>query len=229
MWTAAKRGERQAYTALSELCARYWYPVYAFIRRRGYAAADAEDLTQEFFSALLEKEYLVTADPARGKFRTFLLTAVSRFLSKQNERASAKKRGGGHKLLSIDLRSAEGQYLLEPATYVTPERLFERRWALMLLNRVLDQLAANYARRGKSLLFEALKGQLIGSEAESSHVELAAQLKMNQGAVKVAIHRLRQRFGEMLKAEVASTVDGPDEVEEEIRSLLTAIQAPPEG
>ena len=229
VWNAAKRGEPRGNTALAELCERYWYPIYAFVRRRGYSAADAEDLTQEFFSALLEKEYLFLADPARGKFRTFLLTAVTRFLSKQNERASAKKRGGGRKLLSIDLRSAEGLYLLEPATHVTPERLFERRWAMTLLNRVLDQLAADYSRRGKERLFEELKGQLVGPEAESSQAELAAELNMTPGAVKVAIHRLRQRFGEMLKNEIASTVDGAEEVEDEMRSLLMAVQGPPAG
>jgi RNA polymerase sigma-70 factor (ECF subfamily) len=213
-----------ANAALATLCERYWYPVYAFVRRRGYIAADAQDLTQEFFATLLEKEYLRSADRERGRFRTFLLTAVARFLSKQVERAAAQKRGGGRKPLSIDLADAEGRYLLEPADRYTPEVLFERRWAMMLLDRAIGRLASDYARKGKSSLFERLRPHLIGSDNEAEYGALATGLDMTTGALKVAIHRLRRRFGQTLKEEIADTVAGPDELEDEINRLLVAVR-----
>src|SRR5262249_33649855 len=145
------------------LCQIYWYPVYAFIRRRGYSTADSQDLTQEFFATLLEKDYVRLADRERGRFRTFLLTAVTRFLTKQRERAHTAKFGGGRTALSLDLQSGEARYLLEPAEHWTPERLFERRWALTLLDRVIARLGERYAEQGKRDLFERLKGVLTGA------------------------------------------------------------------
>ncbi len=228
-WTlvvaAGDRGQPEADAALATLCERYWYPVYSFMRRRGYQPAEAQDLTQEYFAALLEKEYLRSADRERGRFRTFLLTAVSRFLSKQTERAAAQKRGGGRKPLSIDFADAEGRYLLEPADRATPEALFERRWALMLLDRAIERLGADYARKGKRALFERLRPHLVASDEDADYADLSAALKMTAGAVKVALHRLRRRFGQTLQEEIAATVVEADEVEDEINRLLAAVRA----
>jgi RNA polymerase sigma-70 factor (ECF subfamily) len=221
---AGDRHRPESDSALATLCECYWYPVYAFVRRRGHMANDAQDLTQEFFATLLEKEYLRSADRERGRFRTFLLTAVSRFLSKQAERSVAKKRGGGRKLLSIDFADAEGRYLLEPADRCTPEVLFERRWAMMLLDRAFQRLGADYARKGKTELFERLKPHLIAGDEETDDSDLAAKLQLTAGALKVARHRLRRRFAQTLKEEIAATVVGLDEVEDEINSLLAAVR-----
>jgi RNA polymerase sigma-70 factor (ECF subfamily) len=223
---ASDRRRPEAVDALAILCERYWYPVYAFVRRRGYSAADAADLTQQFFATLLEKDYLRTADRERGRFRTFLLTAVSRFLAKQTQRACAQKRGGGRRPLSIDLANAETRYVLEPADCCTPEVLFERRWALMLLDRAVDRLQSHYAQKGKSKLFESLRPHLIASGNEADYANLAAECNMTAGALKVAIHRLRRRFGQTLREEIAATVAGPDQVEDEIDYLLAAVRLP---
>jgi len=220
---AGDRRHAAADAALETLCERYWYPVYAFVRRRGHSAVDAQDLTQEFFATLLEKEYLRAADRERGRFRTFLLTAVSRFLSKQTERAFAQKRGGGHKPLSIDFSTAEGRYVLEPADRCTPEALYERRWAFTLLDAAIERLAVDYASKGKGALFERLKPHLIADSA-ADYGEVASKLKMTPGALKVAVHRLRRRFGEMLKEEIAATVASPEEIEDEIERLLAAVR-----
>ena len=228
-WTlvvaAGDRRQPEADAALATLCERYWYPVYAFVRRRGYQPAESQDLTQEFFAKLLEKEYLRSADRERGRFRTFLLTAVSRFLSKETERAAAQKRGGGHKPLSLDFSDADGRYRLEPADHATPEALFERRWALTLLDGAIERLRADYARKGKRELFERLRPCLIAGADDADYPELAAELKMSPGALKVALHRLRRRFGAALKDEIVATVSGPEEVEDEIGRLLAAVRA----
>jgi RNA polymerase sigma-70 factor (ECF subfamily) len=228
-WTlvvaACDRRQPGAEAALATLCERYWYPVYAFVRRRGHQPAEAQDLTQEFFAALLEKEYLRSADRERGRFRTFLLTAVSRFLSKQAERDAAQKRGGGRKPLSIDTAVAEGRYRLEPADPATPEALYERRWALTVLDGAIERLRVDYDRKGKSELFGRLRPYLIATDDEPDYRELAAKLMMTAGALKVAIHRLRRRFGAALKEEIAATVTGPEEVEDEIGRLLAAVRA----
>jgi RNA polymerase sigma-70 factor (ECF subfamily) len=226
-WTlvvaAGDRRHPQADAALETLCQRYWYPVYAFVRRRGHPAADAQDLTQEFFATLLEKEYLRSVERERGRFRTFLLTAVSRFLGKQADRAFAQKRGGGHKPLSIDFADAEGRYLLEPADRCTPELLFERRWALTLLDRALERLGADYAGKGKQKLFERLRPYLIAGDSDAG--DLAADLRMTAGALKVALHRLRRRFGAAIKEEISQTVAAESEIEDEIGRLLAAVRA----
>ena len=221
---AGRANADDAESALATLCRSYWYPVYAFIRRRGAPAADAEDLTQEFFATLLEKDYVRLADPERGRFRTFLLTAVSRFLTKQHERNRAGKRGGGRMVLSLDLAEGEDRYRLEPVEQWTPERLFERRWALTLLERVIVRLRERYAEQGKGALFEQLKDFLTQPEADGLLADLAKSLGMTEGALKVAIHRLRRRYRDLLKEEVGETVSAPDELADELDCLLAALR-----
>jgi RNA polymerase sigma-70 factor (ECF subfamily) len=221
---AGRAGAGDAEAALATLCRTYWYPVYAFIRRRGYDRSDAEDLTQEFFTALLEKDYVRLADRERGRFRTFLLTAVSRFLAKQHERSRSAKRGGDRTVLAVDLAAGEGRYLLEPVENWTPERLFERRWALTLLERVVARLHERYAEQGKGALFEQLKGFLTNPDSESPLAEMAERLGMTEGAVKVAVHRLRRRYRDLLKEEISETVSAPDELDDELECLLAALR-----
>lgn len=213
---AAQAGDPpEARDALEQLCQTYWYPLYAYVRRRGHPAHDAQDLTQEFFATLLEKDYLESADRRRGHFQTFLLTAVSRFLSKQNDRSRAAKRGGGKKPLALDLLSGEQRYRREPADVWTAERLFERRWALTLLETVLARLAERYAAERKADLFERLRGSITG-DAGVSYAQTAASLGMTEGAVKVAVHRLKRRYRETLREEIAATVESPDEIDDEL-------------
>ena len=216
-WTliaAAGEGGDQSRAALEELCAAYWYPVYAFIRRRGGSPEDAADLTQAFFAALLEKEYLADADRERGRFRAFLLTAVARFVAKERERGAAQKRGGGKPPLSIDFAAGESRYQHEPAHGWTPERIFERRWALTLLDRTLAGLRQDHAAAGKLPLFDALKVFLTGETGAPPLAEIAAQLQMTESAVKVAVHRLRQKYREALRAEIAQTVAAEGDVDD---------------
>ena len=213
-----------ARAALATLCEVYWYPVYAFVRRRGYNADDSGDLTQEFFATLIEKDYLHAADSERGRFRSFLLTAVKRFLSRQRERATAKKRGGGRKHLPLDLESGEARYSLEPHHELTPERIFERRWALTLLDRVLALLQDEYQARGKQGLLEKLRPCLTSPADEPQYAGVAAELGMTEGAVKVAVHRMRQRYRELLRQEIAGTVADPADAEDELRHLLSAVR-----
>lgn len=212
--------------ALENLCRCYWYPLYAFVRRRGHPAHEAQDLTQEFFATLLEKDYLEAADRERGRFRTFLLTAVSRFLSKQLDRSRAAKRGGGKKVLSIDISSGEERYHREPADTWTAERLFERRWALTLLESVLARLAERYVAEGKADLFERLRDYITG-DSSASYADTAAAAGMTEGAVKVAVHRLRRRYRDMLRQEIAATVGSPDEVDDELERLFEALGGRP--
>jgi DNA-directed RNA polymerase specialized sigma24 family protein len=214
----------QSRAALATLCQTYWYPIYAFIRRRGYSVIDAQDYTQEFFATLLEKDYVQDADRERGRFRTFLLIAVTRFLSKQREREHAAKRGAGRLVLSLDLDAGEGRYQLEPVEQWTPERLFERRWALTLLERVLERLGERYAEQGKRELFESLKVFLTAPETAGMHAEQAARLGMTEGALKVAVHRLRRRYRDLLKEEIAETVAHPDEMAAELDYLMAALR-----
>jgi RNA polymerase sigma-70 factor (ECF subfamily) len=205
--------------ALAGICESYWYPVYAFIRRQGYHADEAGDLTQAFFARLIEKEYLRQATPARGRFRSFLFASVRHFLSNERDRARALKRGGVQGPVSLDLRDAEGRFRLEPADGITPERLFDRQWALALLERVLARLDAELEGRGH---FDRLKGFLTGDGAEDYH-DAAAALGMSEGAVKVAVHRLRRRYRERVRREVARLVADPSLVDEEIRHLIRAL------
>jgi RNA polymerase sigma-70 factor (ECF subfamily) len=220
---ARDRAEPGAEEALAALCAAYWYPLYAYVRRRGHGADEAQDLTQEFFARLLEKGFLAQADRGRGHFRSFLLAACDHFLANERDRARAKKRGGGHRLLSLDWADAEGRYRVEPADELTPEKLFQRRWALTLLQEVLGRLRADFAARGKGRLFERLRGTLVGGEGTAPYREIAAELGLSEGAVKVAAHRLRQQYRDLLREEIARTVGAPEQVDEEIRELFAAL------
>jgi RNA polymerase sigma-70 factor (ECF subfamily) len=223
---AAGRGEGpDARTALAALCQTYWYPLYAYVRRLGHQPDDARDLTQEFFTRLLEKHYLRTADRERGRFRSFLLTAFQRFLSKERHRARAQRRGGGRRMLSLDFEQGESRYRLEPATDLTAELIYERRWTLTLLDQVMDRLRDDFDRAGKRNDFDHLKVFLTGEAAAPSHREVAVELGTTEGAVRVAVHRLRRRFREFVLAEIAQTVAGPEDVDEELRHLFEAIRA----
>jgi RNA polymerase sigma-70 factor (ECF subfamily) len=211
--------------ALESLCAAYWYPLYAFERRGGTAAEDARDLVQGFFAELLEKDYLAQADRERGRFRTFLITAFRHFASKEREKARALKRGGGRRPLPLDFEDGESRYLREPADERTPERLFERRWALTLLDEAMARLLEEHRAAGREALFDALRGTLGGAGAgpEEPYAALGARLGMSEGALKVAVHRLRRRYRDVLRAAIAETVADPAEVDDEIRQLLGAL------
>ncbi|QEH31638.1 RNA polymerase sigma factor [Aquisphaera giovannonii] len=220
---AADRASPGADEALAALCSAYWYPVYAFVRHRTRDADRAADLTQGFFARLIEKSDLRAADPARGRFRSFLLTACRHFLANEHDRETARKRGGGRCVVSIDRRDAEGRYLIEPAHAMTPEHLFERRWALALLERALDELGREYRAAGKGPLFEHLKASLTGDDAGASHAEAGRALGMTEAAVKKAAQRLRRAFREAIRRRILETVDDPGLVDDEIRSLFAAL------
>ena len=210
----------EAGRSLAVLCENYWFPLYAFVRRAGHSPDDAQDLTQEFFARLLDKHFLAAADREKGKFRTFLLTAMKRFLANEYDRVRARKRGGGRTI--VPLEGLEARYGREPADAVTPERIFEREWALSLLDQVLRRLQNEMTADGKAALFDALKGHLTGRQP-AGYAATAARLGMSEGAVKVAAHRLRRRYRELLREEIAQTVTSPEEIEEEIRDLFTCL------
>jgi RNA polymerase sigma factor (sigma-70 family) len=221
---AAKSPSPQARAALEELCGSYWYSVYVFVRRRGKQADDARDLTQEFFARLLEKDYLESADRERGRFRTFLLTAVSHFLSNEQERACAQKRGGGQPIFSLDFERGEERYQHEPADHWTAEKIFDRRWALTLLDQAVAALKQEFADSEKAALFAELKVFLTGDSGTLSYEVSAERLNMSPGAVKVAVHRLRQKYRETLRQLVAQTVAGDEDIEGELHVLLSALR-----
>jgi len=220
---AADRNSAAAEAALSRLCHSYWYPVFAFVRRQGHSVEDAQDLTQSFFTRVIEKGDLGDADQSRGRFRSFLLTACRHFLSNERDRAAAQKRGGDRTLVSIDAELAEDRYQSALAHEETPERLFDRQWALTLLDSVLESTRADYAEAGNAALFDRLKGFLTMDD-EGSQSEAAADLNMTPGAVKVAVHRLRRRYRDALRQHISDTVESPQDVEEEMRYLLRAIR-----
>lgn len=224
---AAARGSDNslAQQALSHLCASYWYPLYAYIRRRGHTADEAQDLTQELFARLLARDFLETADPAKGRFRAFLLACCKHFLANEHNRVHALKRGGGVAPLSLSPDEAEQRYRLEPSHDLTPEKLFERRWAVTLLDRVLARLREEFAARGKETQFDHLRIYLVGERSGPPHGDAAETLGMTAGAIKVAVHRMRQRYRELLREEIAHTVDTPEQIEEEIRQLFAALSS----
>jgi RNA polymerase sigma-70 factor (ECF subfamily) len=209
--------------ALETLCRAYWYPLYAFVRKRGYDAHTAEDLTQSFFAHLFENGSLQFLDRDKGKFRTFLLTGLTNFLNNDWNKQAALKRGGGVKIIPWDEVQAEELYSREPNTSMTPEELFERRWAFTLIELVLERQRREYETADKQELFALLSPYLTTGGKTEFFVNVAAKLKMSEGAVKVALHRMRRRFGELLRRQIAHTVTSPDQVEEEIRHLFTAI------
>lgn len=207
--------------ALADLCGQYWYPVYAYVRRRGSDRHKAEDLTQAFFARLLESNDLAAADRTRGRFRTFLLTACQHFLANRHDYETAVKRGGGVIPLPIDFGDGEERFTREPADPHTAEADFERRWAVTLLDQTLKELRAEYAESGKATLFDGLKGTLTGDGP--AYRDLGERLGLSEGAVKVAVHRLKQRYRDKLRAVIAETVDTPADVDDEIRDLFAAL------
>lgn len=221
---AAGHGDSTAaLDALDHLCQTYWYPLYAYARRRGHSPHDAQDLTQEFFARLLEGNWLARADRERGRFRSFLLSAMKHFLANEWNKAHAQKRGGRQPILSLNDDSAEQRYRLEPVEEMTPEILFERGWALALLNDVLSQLEREYGREGKQELLEAMRPALTADRGRIRYGEMAEQLGMTGTAARVAVHRLRQRYRRLIQAAVAGTVAAPEQVEEEMRHLFNIL------
>jgi len=221
--TAARSDTTRARDALGELCRTYWYPLYAYVRRRGHAPHDAEDLTQAFFARVLEENFIADADRQKGRFRSFLLTRLNHFLADEWDRLKAQKRGGGQAPIPLEGGTAETRYRLEPSDQRTPEKLFEYRWAVTLLERVFDRLQREYVTEGKAVLFAELKGCLTQARAAVPYAEAGVRLGMSEGTLRVAVHRLRQRYRELLRLEIADTVDGPAEVEEELRYLFQVL------
>ena len=217
---ARQQGEPRAAEALAELCKTYWKPVYAFLRRQGNTPHDAEDLTQGFFAMLLERDSFADVEESKGKLRSFLLVAVKRFAANEFERSSALKRGGGKMTVALDADEAEQSFVIEPSTQVTPELLFERQWALALLDTVLKKLRAECAKDGRDRVFDALKDRLSADGDTATLAHTAATLGMNEGAMKVAVFRMRQRYRRLLHDEIALTVDSPSEVNDEIVHLF---------
>jgi len=209
--------------ALEKLCRAYWRPIYTYVRRRGHAPPEAEDLTQAFFAHFLERKLLTVVDRQRGRFRTFVLHACEYFLAKQWRDASRIKRGGGQEVFSLDVAAAEDCYHNGPADQMTPERLYERQWALALLDVALDQLKQEWTAAGKETLFATLRIFLSGEPKTTTCAQTALELGMSEGAVRTAVHRLRQRYGEILRAEVAQTLSRPEDLEDELRHLLTVL------
>jgi RNA polymerase sigma factor (sigma-70 family) len=220
---AGKRDLLPAEQALEKLCRVYWLPLYTYIRRQGESPHDAQDLTQEFFARLLEKDFLGSVDQTKGRFRSFLLAALKHFLSNQRDRARAQKRGGGQKLLSLDFSGAETNIGIQPADEQTPDKAFEKRWALTLLEQSLARLRREYTDRGSQELFEQLKTTLTEGRGGVAYAELATRLGMTEASVKMAVHRLKQRYREVLRAEIAETVAQESEVEDELREVFRAL------
>ena len=221
--SAGRRDTTRASMALEKLCQTYWYPLYAYVRRRGYSPHDAQDLTQGFFVCLLERQSLATADPNKGRFRSFMLGAMNYYLATEWAKTQTQKRGGGREIFSLDLAAAEQRLDLELADNSTPDRAFDKEWATALLDKVLSQLEEEFRQEGKIQWFDTLKQTLAGSRESQPYAALAGQLKMNEGAVKTAVHRLRKRYRQLLEAEIANTVTAPDEVKEEMAYLLTVV------
>lgn len=224
-WTlviaAADPQRKEARSALVSLCEGYWYPLYTYVRRRGYPADQAQDLTQEFFIRVLEGRYLDRADPEKGRFRAFLLTSMKFFLADEADRNRAQKRGGGT-VLSLEFSSGEDRYQREPSHDETPERIFERRWALSVLDRVVERLRNEFVHHGRPEHFERLKVFLLG-QSDAPYAALACEMNTSEGALKVAIHRLRKRYRDLVRQEIADTVADPAEVESELRFLAAVL------
>jgi RNA polymerase sigma-70 factor (ECF subfamily) len=214
-----------AQEALETLCRTYWYPLYVYVRGQGKSPHDAQDLTQEFFARLLEKKYLRLADPDRGKFRAFLLKALKHFLVNEWEKARTQKRGGGQCAIPLDADIAESRYAAEPVHALPLDQVYEKRWAVTLIEAVLARVRENYEAAGRLPVFETLKGFIWGDQTKLSYAEVAPQLGLTEGAVKVAVHRLRARYRELLRAEIAQTVATPGEVDEELQHLIAVLAA----
>ena len=227
----AARDDDSGRRALAELCQLYWYPLYAFLRRQGRDAETAKDLTQGFFTRLIEKADLEKVETGRGRFRSYLLAGLKHFVANDWDQQQAKKRGGGQTIVSLDvslgwdLDEAEGRYRLEPADNATPEKLFDRRWALTILETVICRVQEEMRERGREQLFQRLKVFLEGDGSGPSYDEIARDLSMTEAAIKVNVHRMRRRFRDLLRQEIGHTLDDPDEVDGELRHLLAALAA----
>ncbi len=219
---AGQVSSAESHQALSQLCENYWWPLYAYVRRRTADPHKAQDLAQAFFAKLLEKNYVQTADPQKGRFRAFLLTALKRFMANEWDKEQAQKRGGGHTVLSLDFNEGERRIALEPADNLTPERLFDRNWVTTLLDRVVGQLRDEYRDAGKGDQFQQLKEFLAPHGRDASYADVAEKLGITAGAARVAAHRMRSRYRELFRQEIAQTVADPADVEDEIRSLFDA-------
>jgi len=220
---AADSDAPQARDALERLCRAYWYPLYAYVRWRGRSPEDAQDLTQSFFVRLLERDLLAVASPERGRFRSFLLTALRNFLADEHDRASARKRGADRPLLSLDELEGEARYALEPAEVASPDKLFERRWATTVLEQAWTLLAAEYAAEGKAEMFRELRRFNSAQEGAPGYAETAGKLGLPENTVKSLVHRMRQRYRALLRREIGQTVANPAEIDEEIRYLLQVL------
>lgn len=220
---AGRSDTTRALHSLEQLCRAYWYPLYVYLRRRGYGPEDAEDLTQEFFARLLHSNFLATANREQGRFRSFLLAALNHFVADEWDRQCARKRGGGQRLIPLEAETAETRYRLEPADDLTPEKVYEQRWARTVLTNVIDQLRQEYEREGKSALFADLKSCLVKARAAVPYADLARRLNLSEGSLRVSVHRMRQRYRELLRANIAHTVADPAEAEEELRYLLRVL------
>ena len=220
-----KQRPADAADALQRLCRVYWPPLYAYVRRSGESPYDAQDLTQAFFARFLDKDYLASVDRAKGRFRSFLLASLKHFLANERDKQRAHKRGGGRAFVPIDFHHAESQCGFEPAENLTPDVVFQRRWASALLEQALARLRGEYAAAGKETLFEQLKQTLTEGRGTTGHAALAVKLALSEAAVKMAVHRLRQRYREAIRAEIATTVADPSQIEDELREVLRAYGA----
>lgn len=226
-WTvvlaAGQRDAPQAAVALEELCRTYWYPLYVYVRRQGHSREDAEDFTQAFFARLLDKNYLAGISSDKGKFRAFLLVAVKRFLANEWDRAHCQKRGGGALPLSLDWQDADTRYQIDPADNLSPDKLYDRAWAVTMLERVITRLRDENSAEGKGAHYEKLKPFLMVGRSDISYAAAGAALGLAEGAVRVAVHRLRRRYGELLREEIAQTLADPAQADEEMRALFSAL------
>ena len=214
----------QASEALEKLCRAYWYPLYAYVRRKGHSAEDAQDLTQEFFARLLARNYLSVADRTKGKFRSFLLGSLEHFLAREWTRAHAQKRGGGRAHFSLNEMDAENRYLHEPAHDLTAKKMFDQRWAITVLDQAMDRLRDESMSNNKRDLLSKVECFLSGEKGEASYAQIAAELNMGEGAVKMAVLRLRRRYGELIRDEIAQTVTTPEEADEELQFLFSVLR-----
>ncbi len=209
--------------SLESLCRSYWRPLYFYLRKKGFSEQDSQDLTQDFFASLIEKDFLKVVDPERGRFRWFLMDAIAKYSTNWLAVKSTQKRGGDHKKLSLDFEYGESQFKLEPVSELTPEKLFDREWALLLLQRALDEIEKGYAESAKERYFEVLKIYIVPASEQPSYRESAEQLGLSETAIKVAIHRLRQKYQNVIRRLVADTLDNPEELENEFEELMRAL------
>ena len=228
-WTvvlaAARTDGPQAHEALGKLCRTYWYPLYAYVRRRGYSEHDAEDLTQGFFAHVIERDSIQRVARDKGRFRSFLLAAFNYFIADERDRSEARKRGGKCEILSLNVRDAESRYVNEPAHEQSPEKIFEHRWAMTVLDQVLSQLAQEFTDAGKRELFERLQPFLVKGTVASTYADAAREFGLSEDALKKAVQRMRRRYHQLFREEIAKTVSGPEEVEDELRHLCAVLGA----